>query len=284
MLSIFWGMSFFWIALGLRELAPFTMVLYRVGIAALVVTLFLYARGGRLPTEFDIWRKFFILGTVNNFIPFTLITWGVMYIDSGLASVLNATTPLFAVVMAHYLTSDEHMTSNRILGVLLGIVGVGFLMGPEALHGLTSNALGQLAILGAATSYAFGGIYVRQLKGTPVSVAMSGTLIAATVVTLPVALMLEYPLQTSMQLNTIFALFGMSVLGTAIAYRLYFHVIRTVGATNTLLVTFLVPVTALLLGVLILGESLEEHAILGMFVIFAGLLAVDGRIFRKLFA
>jgi len=283
LLSIFWGMSFFWIALGLRELSPFTMVLYRIGIAAVVVTLFLYVRGGRLPFAFSAWRKFFTIGAFNNFLPFSLITCGQIYIDSGLASILNATTPLFAVVMAHFLTSDEHMTANRIIGVLLGIAGVALLMGPEALLGLTSNALGQLAILGAAMSYAYGGICVRQLKDIPVLEAMSGTLIAATVLTLPVALVLEYPLQTSLELNTIVALFGMSVLGTAIAYRLYFHVIRTVGATNTLLVTFLVPITALLMGVLVLGESLNKHAILGMLMIFTGLLAVDGRIFRKLF-
>jgi drug/metabolite transporter (DMT)-like permease len=267
----------------LRELSPFTMVLYRIGIAAAVVTLFLYARGGRLPFAFSAWRKFLTIGAFNNFLPFSLITCGQIYIDSGLASILNATTPLFAVVMAHFLTSDEHMTANRIIGVLLGIAGVALLMGPEALLGLTSNALGQLAILGAAMSYAYGGICVRQLKDIPVLEAMSGTLIAATVLTLPVALVLEYPLQTSLELNTIVALFGMSVLGTAIAYRLYFHVIRTVGATNTLLVTFLVPITALLMGVLVLGESLNKHAILGMLVIFTGLLAVDGRIFRKLF-
>jgi drug/metabolite transporter (DMT)-like permease len=281
LISFTWGLSFFFIEIGLRELGPFTLVFYRISIATLIAIVWLYASGRRLPVDRLSWKKFFILGAMNNLIPFSLISWGQVYIDSGLASILNATTPLFSVVIAHFLTRDEHMTRYRVVGVLLGIVGVSLLVGPEAIYGLSANALGQFAILGAALSYACGGIYTRHLKDMPLLVAMTGTLIAASVLTFPLAVIYEFPLRTDMQLTTLGALLGMSVFGTAFAYMLYFYVIRRVGATNALLVTFLVPVTALMMGVMILGESLSQHALLGMFVIFAGLLAVDGRLIRK---
>lgn len=283
LISCTWGLSFFFIEITLRELGPFTLVFYRIGIAALIAVAWVYISGRRLPMNAQAWARFFRLGAFNNLIPFSLISWGQIYIDSSLASILNATTPLFAVVLAHRLTNDEHMTRNRIIGVLLGIAGVCLLVGPAALHGLSANALGQLAILAAAVSYAYGGIYTRQLNDMPVLVAMTGTLVAATAMILPLVLIFEYPVRTNLQLASIGALLGMSVLGTFLSYLLYFHVIRTVGATNTLLVTFLVPITALLAGVFILGETLSQYAILGMVVIFTGLLAVDGRIVRKIF-
>ncbi len=282
LISVVWGLSFFFIEIALRELGSFTLVFYRIGVAAILVTAYLYINGRRLPFDALSWRKFFVLGTFNNFVPFSLIAWGQMHIDSGLASVLNATTPMFTVVMAHFLTHDEHMTVNRIIGVLLGIIGVALLVGPETLYGLSSNALGQFAILGAAISYSCGGIYARQLNDMPVDVAVAGTLIAATVLVFPMILLFEYPVRIHLQLSTIGALLGMSVFGTAFAYIMFLSIIRTAGATNTLLVTFLVPITALLMGVFILDESLSDHAVIGMFVIFLGLLLIDGRVLRLL--
>ncbi|MFT5350427.1 MAG: drug/metabolite transporter (DMT)-like permease [Planctomycetota bacterium] len=282
LISIVWGLSFFFIEIALRELGFFTLVFYRIGSAAVIVTMILYIRGGRLPFDLSSWRKFFTLGLFNNFIPFSLITWGQVQIDSGLASILTATTPLFAVVMAHFMTRDEHMTRNRIVGVLLGVVGVCLLVGPEALHGLSSHAMGQIAVLGSAVSYSYGSIYTRELNKIPLIEAMAGTLIAAFILATPAMLLFEYPLQTSMQWTTIGAVLAMAVFGTVFAYMLYFNAVRTFGATNTMLVTFLVPITALLMGVAVLGESLSQYALLGMLVIFAGLLAVDGRVFRKL--
>ena len=283
LVSIIWGLSFFFIEIALRELGSFSVVVYRIGIAALLVTALLYIRGGRLRLELGDWGLFFILGLFNNFLPFSLIAWGQVSIDSSLASILNSTTPMFSVVMAHFLTHDEHLTRNRIIGIVLGIVGVSLLVGPQALQGISANVLGQLAILGAGMSYAYGAIFARRLNRMSILEAIAGTLICATMMVLPVALLLESPFTTSLSLATIGALLGLSVLGTAFAYMLYFHIIRTAGPTNTLLVTFLVPITALLMGVLVLGENLGRHAILGMLIIFIGLIAVDGRIIRRLF-
>ena len=172
------------------------------------------------------------------------------------------------------------MSWNRIVGVLLGIVGVCFLVGPVALSGMSSHTMGQLAILAAAFSYACGGIYIRQLRELHLLVAISGTLIAATILTVPFVLVLEYPLKSELQWSTIGAILGMSVVGTAFAYTLYFKLIRTAGATNTLLVTFLVPITALAMGVSFLDESLSQSAIVGMLIIFSGLVLVDGRVIK----
>ena len=249
LVSIIWGLSFFFIEIALRELGSFSVVVYRIGIAALLVTALLYIRGGRLRLDLRDWGLFFILGLFNNFLPFSLIAWGQVSIDSSLASILNSTTPMFSVVMAHFLTHDEHLTRNRIIGIVLGIVGVSLLVGPQALQGISANVLGQLAILGAGMSYAYGAIFARRLNRMSILEAIAGTLICATMMVLPVALLLESPFTTSLSLATIGALLGLSVLGTAFAYMLYFHIIRTAGPTNTLLVTFLVPITALLMGV-----------------------------------
>ncbi len=283
MMSLLWGFSFFFIEIALREIGPLTLVFYRIGIASLILVAFVYLSGQGMPFDAASWKKFFKLGMFNNLLPFSLISWGQIHIDSSLASILNATTPLFAVVMAHKLTHDEHMTRSRVIGVLLGIAGVSLLVGPEAIFGITTNVLGQIAILAAAVCYAYGGIYVRRLNDMPAIVVIAGTLTAATIMTLPLALLFEYPLRINLQVSTISALLGLSVFGTAAAYMLYIRVIRTVGATNTLLVTFLVPITALLLGVFVLGESLSHYAVLGMLVIFVGLLAVDGRLIHRLF-
>lgn len=281
-ISFTWGLSFFFIEIVLREMGPFTLVFYRIWIAGLIALIWLYSSGGRLPMDRHSWSRFFVLGAINNVIPFSLISWGQVYISSSLASILNATTPLFAAVLAHMLTGDEHLTGHRIIGILLGIIGVSLLVGPQALYGISSNVLGQFAIMAAAISYACGGIYTRHLRNMSTLVAMTGTLVAASILTLPLVFIYEYPVRTSMQWSTVGALLGLSVFGTALAYILYFHIIRTVGATNTLLVTFLVPVTALLLGVLVLKETLSQHAIAGMLVIFLGLVAVDGRLIRKI--
>jgi len=278
LISVIWGASFFFIEVALREVGPFTLVLYRIGVAAVVVTSILYISGRHLPFDAASWRMYFALGALNNFIPFSLISWGQVRIDSGLASILNATTPMFSVIVAHFLAGEEQMTRNRIAGVLSGITGVALLVGPEALSGLSGNLLGQLAVLGAAFSYACGGSYARRLSGMPVLVAMSGTLVAATIMIGCVVLIREFPPRVVLQPSTVGALLWLSVLGTAFAYLLYFRLIRTAGATNTLLVTLLVPVTAVVMGVSFLDEPVTRHALWGMLLIFLGLALVDGRL------
>ena len=281
-LSLLWGGSFFFAEIALTGLGPLTVVLGRVGLGALALLAWLYAGGGRLPADARTWGAFLIMGVLNNVIPFSLIVWGQISIDSGLASILNATTPLFVVLLAHVLTRDERLTPPRLAGVVLGFAGVAVLIGPVALLRVGDGVLGQVAVLAAACAYACAGIYGRRLRGLPPLVAATGMVICAAVLLAPIALIAEAPWRARPDAAAVAAVLGLAVLCTTLAYWLYFRILRTAGATNLLLVTFLIPVSAVLLGALALGERLEWTAFAGMALIFAGLAAVDGRVLRLL--
>ncbi len=281
-LSVLWGGSFFFVEVALAELGPLTVVTGRVGLAATALIGLVYLGGGRMPLAPRLWGAILVMGALNNLIPFSLIAWGQVHIDSGLASILNATTPLFTVVLAHFLTAEERLTAGRLAGVLLGLGGVAVLIGPQALAGLGLAGLGQVAVLGAALSYAFAGIFGRRFKELPPSVAAAGMLSATTVMILPLALVVERPWSLSPSSVTWGAMLGLALLSTAVAYQIYFRILASAGATNLLLVTFLIPVSALLLGVLVLGERPQWTAFAGMALIFAGLAAVDGRLLARL--
>ena len=285
-LSVLWGGSFFFGEVALQEFQPFTVVLGRVGIAALALLILVRALGLRMPASISMWGAFFAMGAINNLIPFSLILWGQVQIASGLASILNATTPLFTVVLAHMLTVDERMTPGRIAGVLAGIAGVAVMIGVEVLNGLTANVTAQLLVLGGALSYAFAGIYGRRFRELPPLVTATGQVTASTVLILPVALLLDQPWHAAeVGLITWGALLGLALLSTALAYIIYFRILSTAGATNLLLVTFLIPVSAIILGSLVLDEQLAAKHFAGMALIGLGLALIDGRIFgpfRKL--
>jgi len=276
-LSLLWGGSFFFVAVALEHLGPLSVVLGRVGIAAVVLTAWVHVRGGRMPREPGVWGAFLVMGALNNVLPFTLIAWGQTHIDSGLAAILNATTPLFTVVLAHLLTTDEPMTTNRVAGVTLGFVGVAVLVGPGLVHSLDLRELGGLAVLGAACSYGLAGIYGRRFKGLPPAVAAAGMLTAATAVMVPLAALFGEPFAAWPGASTIGAVLGLALLGTALGYLIYFRILATAGATNLLLVTFLIPISAILLGATLLGERLAPEHFAGMALIGLGLAAIDGR-------
>jgi drug/metabolite transporter (DMT)-like permease len=215
--------------------------------------------------------------------PFCLIVWGQTHIASGLAAILNATTPLFTVIVAHVLTDDERMTGNRLAGLLIGIVGVVVTIGPGALSGLGSDVLAQLAVLAAAVSYAFAGVLGRRFRklGIVPMAAATGQVMASTLMLLPLALLVDRPWTLPMpSAETWAAIFGTAALSTALGYILYFRILETAGATNLLLVKFLIPVSAIMLGALVLGERLSLPHFLGMALIGVGLAAIDGRLLR----
>jgi len=277
-LSVLWGGTFLFAEIALEEVRPFTLVLGRVGIAALILVVVVYATGHRMPRSWTAWLPFLIMGALNNLIPFSLIFWGQIEITGSLASILNATTPLFTVLLAHFLTRDERMTPGRLAGLALGIAGVVAMVGPAALHGLGLHLLAQIAVLGAALSYAFAGIYGRRFRGQPPLVTAAGQVSATTLMMLPLALALDQPWAGTLPgVSTWAAILGLALLSTALAYILYFRILATAGATNLLLVTFLIPVSAILLGVAMLGERLYLEQVLGMLLIGLGLAAIDGR-------
>jgi drug/metabolite transporter (DMT)-like permease len=285
LLSILWGGSFFFAKVAVGELGPLTVVFVRVALAALALDLALAAMGRGLFRSGIPWREFFVMGLLNNVVPFSLIFWGQTQIPSGLASILNATTPLFTLVVAHHLTDDEGIDRTKVAALLAGLAGVALLVGPDALI-VDAGLWGQLACLGAALSYAFAGIYGRRFRDLGIAPieAAAGQVTASTVLILPIMLIVDRPwaLPATPSPAVLAALAGLALLSTALAYVLYFRILAAAGATNLLLVTFLIPLTAVLLGSMVLGETLLGRQLVGMALIGVGLGLVDGRIGRLL--
>jgi drug/metabolite transporter (DMT)-like permease len=280
LLSILWGGSFFFTGVALRELPPLTIVLARVSIAAALLLPLLWVRGARLPASPAGWMPFVVMGLLNNVIPFSLIVSGQTQIPSGIASVLNATTPLFTVlVMAA--AGDEPLAARRVVGVLTGLVGVIILRG-QSLEFAGGQTLGMLLCLGAALSYGFSGLWGRRkLAGVPPLTSATCQLIASSIVMLALAGAIERPwLLPAPSLATWLALLAAAALSTALAYIIFFQILVRSGAGNVMLVTLLIPVTAILLGHFVLGEPLPTREVVGACVIGGALLIVDGRVQR----
>lgn len=283
-LSVLWGGSFLFGKIALGELPPFSVVLVRVGLAALALWLAVIVTRQTIPQSRAVWLAFFAMGLINNLIPFSLIMWGQLRIGSGLASILNATTPLWTVVVAHALTADERMNARKLAGVLIGVAGVAVMIGPTALAGLGGDVAAQLAVIAATLSYAFAGLYGRRFArmGVKPMVVAAGQVGATTIMLLPVALLVDMPWTLPIPgLRTWAALAGLALLSTALAYVLYFRILAASGATNVLLVTFLIPVSGVLMGVLVLDETLAPRQLAGMALIGLGLAAIDGRLLRR---
>jgi len=280
-LSIIWGASFFFVEVAVERMTPLTIVLCRVGFASFLLLGFVWFTGRKMPKDFGIWGAFLAIGMLNNVIPFSLITWGQQHIDSSLASILNATTPVFSVIFAHFLTRDEPLTKSRLTGVLFGWMGVAILIGIEALSGVGMKIAGQAAVLGASLLYAFAAIFGRRFKEFDPVVVAAGMLTGSTIIMIPLTFIMEQPLALNPTSVTWAALFGLSAVSTALAYIIYFYVLSRAGATNILLVTFLIPVSAISLGMMVLGEAPGWNVFAGMALIFMGLIFIDGRLLKR---
>jgi drug/metabolite transporter (DMT)-like permease len=281
-LSVLWGGSFFFAEIALESLPPLTIVTLRVGLAAITLWLVVLALKLPIPNSPPIWIAFFTMGLLNNVLPFSLIVWGQSQISSGLAAILNATAPLFGVIVAGILLRDESATPLKITGVVIGFAGVIVMMDLSSIA--TSSLLAQLAILAAALSYACASVYGRCFKATglnPILVA-AGQVTGSTLLLLPIALWVDGNDHYANVPSQVWAaIISLAVFSTAAAYILYFKLLASAGATNILLVTLLVPVSAILLGWLFLEESLQTPHIIGMAMIALGLSAIDGRLWRR---
>jgi drug/metabolite transporter (DMT)-like permease len=280
-LSVVWGGSFLFIGIAVKELPPLTIVALRVVMAAVALRLVLVVFGVPLPRGRQAWIAFLGMGVLNNAIPFTLIVWGQGHIASGLASILNATTPLFTVLVAHVLTTDERLTRQRLAGVLVGFLGVAVMIGAAAFQEWNVGIPAQLAVLGAALSYAFAGVFGRRFKamGVPPLATAAGQVTASSAILLPLALIVDRPWALPIPSpSVVAALVALALVSTAFAYILFFRLLARAGATNVGLVTFLIPVSAILLGAVVLGERLETRHMIGMAMIGAGLILIDGRV------
>ena len=285
-LSLLWGGSFFFVGVAVQDLPPLTIVALRVSLAAAGLWCVVLILGLRPPRQWQVWLAFLSMGTINNAIPFSLIVWGQTQIASGLASILNATTPLFTVVVATCLLTDERATPLKVLGVVIGFLGVVVMIGLPASSEPTPW-LPQLAILGAAMSYAFGGVYGRRFKALGVHpiLTAAGQVTASGLIMMPIALSLEgtQALSTA-SVQSWGAILGLALFSTSLAYIIYFKLLESAGATNLLLVTLLVPGSAILLGILFLNESITATQLAGLGLIALGLSAIDGRLWSRVVA
>ena len=267
--------------IALLQLLPFQIVTARVCLAALLLWLYIWFTRNPVRLDKSQVKSLMIMAAINNVIPFLLIAWGQTHINSGLTSILNTTVPLFAVVLAHFLTLDEKITGNKIAGVVIGFLGVVVLVGPNALLGEQNKLLGQLAVLAASVSYALSSIFGKRLKNISPVLTSASSLTAASIYMLIMCWWFNVPLHTSVTSQTIMAVIMLAVFSTACAYLLYFRILAQAGATNITLVAFLIPISAIILGVVFLDESLSINAMAGMILIFGGLIVIDGRLRRQ---
>mgnify|MGYP006429701981 CR=1 FL=1 len=281
-LSTVWGGSFFFFELALQTLPPFTVVLGRVSLAAATLLLIARLRGVTLPFNATLMRRYLLLGLISNAMPFSFIVWGQTQIPSGLASIINAMTPIWAMLVGLLIGSDERLTPGRAIGIVLGFTGVAVLMGPDLLRKIDPYSLGQLSVLGATICYGFAVHYGRRFKDTSSLVNAAYMLSAATVWLIPVAFIVDQPWTLSPGISGWSALLGLSLISTSFAYLLYFRLLGSAGANNMSLVTFLVPVSAITLGAVFLDERLGSTAFLGLGILFVGLAVIDGRLWRLL--
>jgi drug/metabolite transporter (DMT)-like permease len=284
-LALIWGGAFFFIGVAVRHVPPLTYVWLRLTIGAVGLWAYLMIKGERIRLPREAWGSILLLALLNNALPFTLFGWSQTHIASGLASILNATTPIWGVVVAHFFTSDERMSPRKLAGVLLGFGGVATMIGPSLLSSLGTSGLAELACVGAALSYALAAVWARRFRRlgiSPLSVT-TGQLTAGALMMMPLSMFVDRPFLHAMPtVSALAAITSLALLCTALGYVLYFRLIDRAGATNALLVTLLVPPVAILLGGLFLNETLAPQDFVGLALIAFGLAAIDGRVIRSL--
>ena len=281
LLSVLWGSTFLFITFAARELPPFSIAAVKVTLAAGALLIAMRQTGARLPRDRRVWGRFGLMGVFNDAGPFILIAFASPYVATGLASVLIATSPLFTVLLAHWLTADERMTPRHAAGVLVGFAGLAVMLGGGSFSFTAASVLGALACLGASLGYAYAGIYGRRfapLRLHPMTTA-AGQLSTSALLLIPLALVIDRPWTLpAVGWPTIGAMLALGLLTGALAYSIFFRILATAGATNVVLVTFLSPITAILLGIAVLGEHLTWQQLGGMALVAVGLAVLDGRL------
>lgn len=268
-----WGASFPLIKVSVETIPPMTLVAARLVIAAAGMLIFLWATGRRLPSDGALWRDFAVLAVAGNILPFALISWGELVIDSGLAAILMAVMPLSSLVLAHIFTRDERLSPAKLAGVFVGFVGIVVLVGPGVLAGLGLEVLAQIAVAGAAVCYAISNVYtrVRGVVALPAAVTSAGVLLCAAVLSVPLSLLIDRPWDLAPTADSLLALLVLALVCTSLAYLILFYLIQTTGATFVAFINYLVPVFGVAWGVIFLGETVQAGALAGLALILAGI-------------
>ncbi len=281
-LSLLWGVSFIFIKIAAVDIPVFTLVFARVALAALALHVVIVATGRSYASGLAIHGRFGLMGLLNNAVPFVLIVYATPRIGAGAASILNATTPIFTLIVAHILTTDEKITARKAGGIVLGVAGVVAMIGPQAFGGLSTQVLAALAMLGATLAYGFSAVVGRGFRAIDPVVSAAGQLTASALMLAPLAIIAETPWRLAMPgMPAILATLGFALLSTALAYILFFRILIRAGGTNVMLVTLLIPVSAVALSVAFLGEVIGAGDLGGMALISAGLIVIDGRLITR---
>lgn len=282
-LGTIWGLSFVSVRVALDEIGPLTSVAHRTFWAMLVLWAVVWGMRLAIPRDTRTWVAFLVMGVLNNVIPFSLMAWGQLHIETGLTSILNATTAIFGVLVAAIVFSDERLSLRKAIGVLIGFLGVATAIGLENLYNFDIRSLAQLAVLAGTISYACAGAWARtNLSHLPPQVAAAGMLTGSTLITLPLAYTLEGPISLALQPDTMLAIGYYAIVATAGAYLLYYKILGMAGSGNLMLVTLLVAPVTIVAGAIILNESLSLNAYAGFVLLAIGLILLDGRALRLL--
>jgi drug/metabolite transporter (DMT)-like permease len=281
-LSLIWGASFLSIRIALDEIGPLTAVAHRTCWAMLVLWAVVLIRRQSLPRAPRIWAAFLVMGLLNNVIPFSLMAWGQLHIETGLTSILNAATAIFGVIAAAIFLADERLTIQRAIGVVLGFLGVATAIGLDAFLSFDLRSMGQLAVIAGTISYALAGVWAKKmLNGMAPNIAAAGMLTGSSVIMLPLALLVEGPMSFDLAPITWAAIGYYALIATAVAYLLYYRVLQMAGSGNLMLCTLLVAPVAIILGAIVLGEELPVRAYYGFTILAFGLVVLDGRLFKR---
>src|SRR5688500_15262397 len=282
-LAALWSVSFIFIKVAAEAIPALTLVLVRVGLAAAVLHAVVLARRLDYPQSPATFGRFAVMGTINNIVPFALIVYATSRLGAGSASILNATAPIFALIVAHFATADEKITPAKVGGILLGLGGVAAIAGPQAVAGLSADLAAIAAMLVACFFYGLSAVYGRGFNGIDASVSATCQLTASTLLLMPIALLIEQPWNLPAPGQAVIAsMLALALLSTALAYVLYYALIRRAGATNTILVTLLIPVGGIFFAWALLGEALTLDKAAGMTLIGVGLIVIDGRLRRRI--
>jgi drug/metabolite transporter (DMT)-like permease len=274
-LGALWGSSYLFIKVGVGEVPPLTLVGGRLLLSTVLLWILLLASGQPVPRRRAQWGTYAVVGFLSGVLPYTLVAWGEQYISSSLAALLQSTMPMFTVVLAHFLGSGERLTGIKILGVITGFVGVGILLLPDLRQGVQTNVLGQLAVVGSSVSYAASTVFARsRMRGQPPLVSTTGQITMALVFTLPLSLVIDRPFDLSPSWAALGAWIGLAILGTVLAYTIYYALIDRESATFVSTVTYIIPISGLILGALVLGETLSLNLFLSLALILVGVLLV----------
>ncbi len=276
LLGVIWGMSFLAIRIALDTIPVITSVFHRVFWAALALWIVIIFQRQPVPSDPKVWGIFLIMGLLNNVLPFSLMAWGQLYVETGLTSILNAATAIFGVLLAALFFRDERLTKTRLLGVGLGFLGVSITIGLRQFSNLNPSNLGQVAILAGTLSYAFAAIWARShMSALPPQIAAAGMLTGSAILMTPVMLLVDGVPTFTLPLQTWLAIAYYALLATAGAYLLYYRVLQQAGSGNVLLVTLIIPPIAILMGALVRDEALPPRAFIGFTVLAIGLLILS---------